>query len=73
VCAKPFLVLEQGARRHGNLPVLIPREGRGKRASISQDVAPALDDCDRAVARMICAGVRATDGIAATNVESQSP
>jgi hypothetical protein len=33
--------------------VLIPREGRGKRASISQDVAPALDEFGLAVARMI--------------------
>jgi hypothetical protein len=50
VCAKPFLALEQGAKRQGNLPTL----GAGrKRAGVSQGVAPVLDEFGLAVERMV--------------------
>jgi hypothetical protein len=44
VCAKPFLVLGQGAKRHGNLPMPITLGAGRKRAGVSQGVAPVLDE-----------------------------
>jgi hypothetical protein len=44
VCAKPFLVLEQGAKRQGNLPMPITLGAGRKRAGVSQGVAPVLDE-----------------------------
>jgi hypothetical protein len=53
VCAEPSLVLEQGAKRQGNLPVLIPLGVGRKRAGVSQDVAPVLDEFGLTVERMV--------------------
>jgi hypothetical protein len=44
VSARPFLLLEQGAKRQGNLPMLITLRAGQKRAGVSQGVAPVLDE-----------------------------
>jgi hypothetical protein len=69
----PFPVPEQGAERHGDLPMLIAfRPGR-ERAGVSQYVAPVFDKLRSAVERLIqhqCASYRRHD---ATYVDTQSP
>ena len=50
---QPFLVLEKGAKRQGNLPVLVAFRTRREGPGITQDVAPVLDQFRHAVERTI--------------------
>jgi hypothetical protein len=47
--SQPFPVLEQGAQRQGDLPVLVAFGPGRERAGISQDIAPVLDEFGFAV------------------------
>ncbi len=61
---KPFLVLEKGAKRQGDLPVLVAFRARRECPRITQDVAPVLDQLCPAVERTIlhqCASNRRHD------------
>jgi hypothetical protein len=49
---EPLPAPEQGAKRQGNLPVLISFGAGRKRARIAQDVAPVLDKFGSAVERL---------------------
>jgi hypothetical protein len=49
VGVEPLSAPEQGAKRQGNLPVLIPLRAGRKRVRIAQDVAPVLDQFRPAV------------------------
>jgi hypothetical protein len=53
MCFKPLPVLEQGAKRQGNLPVLIPFGAGRKQARIAQNVAPVLKKFRFAVERRV--------------------
>jgi hypothetical protein len=70
---QPFPVPEQGAKRQGDLPMLITfRPGR-KRTGVSQYIAPVLDKLRLAVERLIqhqFANYRRHD---ATHVDTRSP
>jgi hypothetical protein len=48
-----IFVLEQGAKRQGNLPMLIPLGAGRKRAGVSQSVTPVLDEFGLAGERMV--------------------
>ena len=50
---QPLLVLEKGAKRQGNLSVLVSFRARRESPGITQDVAPVLDKLGLAVARMV--------------------
>jgi hypothetical protein len=52
MCVEPLAVLEQGAKRQGNLPMLIPFGAGRKQARIAQNVAPVLNKFRFAVKRM---------------------
>jgi hypothetical protein len=70
---QPFLVLEKGAERKRDLPMLIAFGARWKRPGIAQDVAPVLDKLRLAVERTIlhqCTSNRRHD---ATDIDSRSP
>jgi hypothetical protein len=61
---QPLLVLEKGAKRQGNLPVLVSLRARRECPGITQDIAPMLDKLRLAVARMVlhqCASNRRHD------------
>jgi hypothetical protein len=53
MCVEPFSVLEQGAKRQGDLPVLIPFGAGRKRTRIAQNVAPVLKKFRLTVTRVI--------------------
>jgi hypothetical protein len=62
VCAPSHFVLEQGAKRQGNLSMPITLGAGRKRAGVSQGVAPVLDEFSLAVERMVKRQRTRTDG-----------
>jgi hypothetical protein len=50
---QPFPALEKGAKRPGDLSVLIALRTRRERAGISQNVAPLLNQLRLAIERMV--------------------
>jgi hypothetical protein len=70
---QPFPVPKQGAERQGDLAMLISFRPGGKRAGVSQYVAPVLDEFGLAIERLFqyqCTSYRRHD---ATYVDTQSP
>jgi hypothetical protein len=70
---QPFPVPEKGAKRQGDLPMLVAFGPGRERAGVSQYVAPVFDEFGLAVERLIqhqCASYRRHD---ATYVDTQSP
>ena len=53
MCVEPFVVLEQGAKRQRNLPMLIPFGPGRKRARVPQDIAPMLNKLGFIVERLV--------------------
>ena len=53
MCIEPALVFEEGAKRQGKLPVLVPFKSRRKRAGIEYYVAPDHSKFGHRVARLV--------------------